>query len=214
MTGKRTSMIVIAVCVVCSIGIAFIIAARWKIHSMARGPHGALPHMSQTAPPNEVGRPSPPDVFAIEPLPPPLDTAVVAIRCIREKDEMSCIPLDAAVVSTGGLAVIALKAGHRTGGGRIVNPLGAIRPLCIREKYEMFCIAPGGAYNLVPSGDEVSVVSEDSNHSFDGYGMLAEVHSEEPNVHMEDHSTSALRITNERTIKVDADGYVMARCVR
>ena len=61
-------MIVIAVCVVCSIGIVFIIAARWKIHSMARGPHGTLPHMSQsTAPPNEVGRPGPPDILAIEP---------------------------------------------------------------------------------------------------------------------------------------------------
>lgn len=88
--------------------------------------------------------------------------------------------LDVASVTTGGTAVAALSAGHRTRGGWIQNPKGAAQDLCINEKGtaagttsagDTICIAAGQTYTLAPSGNAVSVISSDSSHPFAGYGF-------------------------------------------
>jgi hypothetical protein len=91
---------------------------------------------------------------------------------------LTLVPLDVALVTTGGTAVTALAAGHRNKGGWLYNPAGAAS-LCINEiaaasgtasAGSLTCIAAGQIYRLSPSPNAVSVVSSDSNHAFSGYG--------------------------------------------
>lgn len=88
------------------------------------------------------------------------------------------VPLDVATVTTGGTAVTALTAGHRSAGGFIQNP-GAVS-LCINEigtaagttsAGNTTCIAQGQTYNLSATTGAVSVISSDSAHPFSGYGL-------------------------------------------
>ena len=86
--------------------------------------------------------------------------------------------LDASTVTTGGTAITAINAGHRTKGGWLNNPSTATTPLCINEKGtatttpggDVTCIVPGQTYVLAANGQAVSVVSSDSAHKFSGYG--------------------------------------------
>lgn len=86
--------------------------------------------------------------------------------------------LDVATVTTGGTAVTALAAGHRTSGGWLQNPPTATANLCINERGtatttaggDVTCIVPGQTYLLAPTRDAVSVVSTDGPHPFTGYG--------------------------------------------
>lgn len=89
------------------------------------------------------------------------------------------VPLDASSVTTGGTAIVALLAGHRTAGGFIQNPLGAATNLGINEigtasgttsAGSTTFIQPGQSYALAPSGNAVSVISSDSAHVFSGLG--------------------------------------------
>lgn len=90
------------------------------------------------------------------------------------------VPLDVATVTTGGTAVTALTAGHRTAGGFLLNPIGATINLCINEQGTasgttssgaLTCILPGQTYNLTPSAGAVSVITSDSTHPFSGQGL-------------------------------------------
>lgn len=92
---------------------------------------------------------------------------------------VTLVALDASSVVTGGTAVTALAAGHRTAGGWIANPISAAVNLCINEigsasgttsSGSTTCIAPGQTYVLAASGNAVSVVSSDSSHAFSGQG--------------------------------------------
>ncbi len=90
------------------------------------------------------------------------------------------VPLDVATVTTGGTAVTALSAGHRSAGGWLYNPSTATISLCINETgstasgtvslSSLTCIPPDRTYQLTPSANIVSVVSSDSAHGFSGYG--------------------------------------------
>jgi hypothetical protein len=88
-------------------------------------------------------------------------------------------PLDVATVTTGGTAVTALAAGHRTSGGWIQNPPTATTNLCINEVGtatttpggNVTCIEPGQTYLLAANSGAVSVVSSDAAHAFSGYGF-------------------------------------------
>lgn len=89
------------------------------------------------------------------------------------------VPLDVATVTTGGTAVTALAAGHRSAGGWLYNPATATVNLCINEvaaasgtttASSLICIPPDRTYNLTPSANAVSVVSSDSAHPFGGMG--------------------------------------------
>lgn len=95
-------------------------------------------------------------------------------------DRFVLIPLDVATVTTGGTAVTALLAGHKTNGGWLQNPIGATTNLGINElgiatgttsNGNTTFIVPGATYQLAPSGDAVSVISSDSAHPFSGYGF-------------------------------------------
>lgn len=90
------------------------------------------------------------------------------------------IPLDISTVTTGGTAVTALIAGHRTAGGFLLNPSGATINLCINEQGTasgttsagaLTCIQPGQTYTLVPAAGAVSVITSDSSHPFSGEGL-------------------------------------------
>jgi hypothetical protein len=90
------------------------------------------------------------------------------------------VPLDVATVTTGGTAVVALLAGHRTLGGWLQNPPNATVNLCINEfgtasgtasAGSTTCIIPGQTYTLTPSAKAVSVISSDSAHTFSGCGF-------------------------------------------
>lgn len=90
------------------------------------------------------------------------------------------IPLDISTVTTGGTAVTALNAGHRTAGGFLQNPVGATIALCINEQGTasgttsagpVTCIQPGQTYTLVPAAGAVSVITSDSTHPFSGEGL-------------------------------------------
>ena len=91
---------------------------------------------------------------------------------------ITLVSLDVATVTTGGTAVTALIAGHRTKGGWLNNPSTAAVNLCIAETGtaaataggNTTCIVPGQTYLLTASGGAVSVVSSDSAHAFSGYG--------------------------------------------
>jgi hypothetical protein len=91
----------------------------------------------------------------------------------------TAVPLDIATVTTGGAAVTALSAGHRTAGGWIANPATATVNLGINEvgtaagttsAGNTTFIAPGQTYVLAPSANAVSVIASDSTHPFSGYG--------------------------------------------
>lgn len=88
--------------------------------------------------------------------------------------------LDVKTVTTGGTAVVALAAGHRTAGGWLLNPSTATIALCINEigtavgttsSGDTTCIQPGQVYTLSASVLEVSVISSDSSHPFSGLGL-------------------------------------------
>lgn len=90
------------------------------------------------------------------------------------------VALDISTVTTGGTAVTALTAGHRTAGGFLTNPKGATIDLCINEQGTasgatssgaLTCIPPGGTYNLTPAAGAVSVITSDSSHPFSGQGL-------------------------------------------
>lgn len=90
------------------------------------------------------------------------------------------VPLDVSTVTTGGTAVTALTAGHKTAGGWLQNPASATQPLCINEigtasgtssSGNTTCVSPGTPYYLTPSSGTVSVVSSDSAHPFSGFGL-------------------------------------------
>jgi hypothetical protein len=91
------------------------------------------------------------------------------------------VPLDVATVTTGGTAVTAVAATHRSGGGFLFNPSTATVNLCINEQGgtasgttssgSLTCIAPGVTYQLAPSWLPVSVVTADSAHPFSGEGI-------------------------------------------
>ena len=90
------------------------------------------------------------------------------------------VPLDISTVTTGGNAVTALNAGHRTAGGFLLNPIGATFALCINEQGTasgttsagaLTCVQPGQSYTLTPAGTAVSVITSDSSHPFSGYGL-------------------------------------------
>jgi hypothetical protein len=91
------------------------------------------------------------------------------------------VTLDVKLVTTGGTAVTAIAAGHRTAGGFIQNP-GAPNAvnLCINEigtatgtttNGDTICIPPGASYTVSPTAGAVSVVSSDANHAFGGMGI-------------------------------------------
>ena len=93
---------------------------------------------------------------------------------------LTLVPLDVASVTTGGTAVTALAAGHRTAGGWIQNPVGATTALCIDEidtatgttsSGNTTCVQPGQIYNLAPGTGAVTVVSSDNTHAFSGEGF-------------------------------------------
>jgi len=92
---------------------------------------------------------------------------------------LTIVALDIATVTTGGTAVTALTAGHRTAGGWLQNPATATIFMCINEigtatgtssSGNTTCIAPGQSYNLAPSANAVSVITSDSAHPFAGQG--------------------------------------------
>jgi hypothetical protein len=89
-------------------------------------------------------------------------------------------PLDISTVTTGGTAVTAINAGHRSAGGWLFNPSTATINLCISElgtasgttsAGNVTCITPGTTYIVSPGIGPVSVVSSDSAHPFSGMGM-------------------------------------------
>jgi hypothetical protein len=92
---------------------------------------------------------------------------------------LQIVPLDIAVVTTGGTAVVALAAGHRAAGGWLQNPPSATVNLCISETGTAVgttsagattCIIPGQDYKLAANPGPVSVISSDSAHPFSGQG--------------------------------------------
>lgn len=93
---------------------------------------------------------------------------------------LTLVALDVATVTTGGTAVTALIAGHRSAGGWISNPATATVNLGVNEvgtatgttsAGSTTFIAPGQTYTLSPSANAVSVISSDSSHPFSGYGF-------------------------------------------
>lgn len=94
--------------------------------------------------------------------------------------QRTLVTLDVKTVTTGGTAVNAINAGHRTAGGFLTNPIGATVALCINEigaatgttsSGDTTCITPGQSYGVAPAAGAVSVVSSDSSHPFSGYGL-------------------------------------------
>lgn len=94
--------------------------------------------------------------------------------------QRTLVALDVTTVTTGGTAVTALTAGHRTAGGFIQNPPSATVNLCLNElgtasgttsAGSTTCILPGQSYSLAAAAGAVSVISSDSAHPFAGYGM-------------------------------------------
>lgn len=90
------------------------------------------------------------------------------------------VTLDIKTVTTGGTAVAAISAGHRTAGGFLQNPVGATIALCINEigtasgttsSGDTTCIQPGQSYTVAPAAAAVSVITSDSSHPFSGYGL-------------------------------------------
>jgi hypothetical protein len=108
-----------------------------------------------------------------------LGVALLSLALIGSARALVLTTLDIATVTTGGTAVTALTAGHRTSGGWIMNPGTATANLCINERGtatttaggDVSCIAPGQTYLLAANSGAVSVVSSDGPHPFSGYGF-------------------------------------------
>jgi hypothetical protein len=91
---------------------------------------------------------------------------------------ITLVPLDVATVTTGGTAVTALIAGHRSKGGWLNNPSTATTNLCVAEVGtaasipggNTTCLVPGQTLVLTASANAVSVVASDSSHVFSGVG--------------------------------------------
>jgi hypothetical protein len=107
-----------------------------------------------------------------------LIAALASIAMCGSAQAQSLNSLDVSIVTTGGTAVTALNAGHRTKGGWLTNPSTASVNLCINERGpatmtaggDVTCIVPGQTYVLAANGSAVSVVASDSGHQFSGYG--------------------------------------------
>jgi hypothetical protein len=78
---------------------------------------------------------------------------------------LTIVPLDVAVVTTGGTAVTALTMGHATAGGFLVTSNAA--GICVNQQGAAgtstaggtVCVAQNQMYTLVPNGNAVSVNS-------------------------------------------------------
>jgi hypothetical protein len=101
---------------------------------------------------------------------------------LGKQTSLTLVPLDISTVTTGGTAVTALSAGHRTAGGWIFNPGGTsgTASLGINEigtasgttsVGNTTFIAAGQTYTLAASTNAVSVISADSGHAFSGVGF-------------------------------------------
>ena len=111
----------------------------------------------------------------------PLPTGTNTIGNVGTKPaSVTLVPLDISQVTTGGTAVVALIAGHRSAGGWIQNPATATINLGINEidtasgtltVGNTTFIAPGQNYVLAASGNAVSVISSDGTHPFSGAGF-------------------------------------------
>jgi hypothetical protein len=103
---------------------------------------------------------------------------LISAAAIGSAHAVALTPLDVATVTTGGTAVTALLAGHRSSGGWLHNPSTATATLCINEIStattteggNVTCIVPGETYLLAANKNAVSVVSSDGAHPFSGYG--------------------------------------------
>lgn len=98
---------------------------------------------------------------------------------LDKQAQVTIVALDVATVTTGGTAVTAIIAGHRSAGGWIYNPITATANLGINEigtatgttsAGSTTFIVPGQSYPLAASGNAVSVISSDSSHAFSGQG--------------------------------------------
>lgn len=107
-------------------------------------------------------------------------TPVGVLSVLTSPGLRTIVALDIATVTSGGTAVTALNAGHRTAGGFLYNPIGASINLCINEQATasgttsagaLTCIQPGQAYTLTPASGAVSVITSDSAHAFSGQGL-------------------------------------------
>lgn len=107
-------------------------------------------------------------------------TGTQRITANTNPDLRTLVTLDVKTVTTGGTAVNAISATHRTAGGWLQNPKGATIDLCINEvgtatgttsSGDTTCIIPGASYNVTPGSGAVSVITSDSSHPFSGYGI-------------------------------------------
>lgn len=107
-------------------------------------------------------------------------TGTFATQDTTTPGQRTLVTLDVKTVTTGGTAVNAISAGHRTAGGFLQNPFGATAALCINEigaasgttsSGDTTCIQPGWSYRVTPAAGAVSVVTSDSTHPFSGYGV-------------------------------------------
>jgi hypothetical protein len=88
------------------------------------------------------------------------------------------VPLDTATVTTGGVAVTALAPGHASAGGFLVTSNAA--GICVDQSTTAgtvtgtpsttVCVVQGQVYNIVPSGNVVSVNSAAPGVSLAGEG--------------------------------------------
>lgn len=107
-------------------------------------------------------------------------TGTFAVQSTTTPGQRTLVTLDVKTVTTGGTAVNAISAGHRTAGGFLQNPIGATIALCINEigtasgttsSGDTTCIQPGQSYTVAPASTAVSVVTSDSAHPYSGYGI-------------------------------------------
>lgn len=102
-----------------------------------------------------------------------------AIPTSQSPGTRTLVTLDVKTVTTGGTAVDAISAGHRTEGGFLCNPQAATVNLGINEigtavgttsSGDTTFIVPGQCYTVEPATTKVSVITSDSAHPFSGYG--------------------------------------------
>lgn len=107
-------------------------------------------------------------------------TGTFAVQAATSPAARTLVTLDIKTVTTGGTAVTAITAGHRTAGGFLYNPIGATINLCINEigtasgttsSGDLTCVQPGQGYKVTPASTAVSVITSDSSHPFSGYGL-------------------------------------------
>lgn len=94
--------------------------------------------------------------------------------------QQTLVTLDIKTVTTGGTAVTAISAGHRTAGGLLCNPYAATINMGVNEigtaagttsSGDTTFIVPGQCYGVTPSAAAVSVITSDSAHPFSGFGL-------------------------------------------